>query len=224
MKNENREQKIKRAYKQNADRYDNYIASRTLWARLVVKIIWNLRDADYVKLLLSLIPDDFRGKLLDVPVGTAIFTHEKYKKINKADIFCLDYSQEMLDYAQERFNSLNINNIKVVQGDVGDMSFDDNFFDIVLSMNGVHVFPNKQKSFSEIHRVLQPGGKFIGCFYIEGERKLTDFFVRNIFIRNGTFTPPFMTKKELELELKKHYKILKIWNIKSIVCFECVKK
>ena len=30
------------------------------------------------------IPDDFKGKMLDVPVGTAVFTTEKYKRMKQA--------------------------------------------------------------------------------------------------------------------------------------------
>ena len=38
--------------------------------------------------------------------------------------------------------------------------------DTVVSMNGFHAFPDKQKAFHEIWRVLKPGGNFIACFYI----------------------------------------------------------
>ena len=33
--------------------------------------------------------------------------------------------------------------------------------DTVVSMNGFHAFPDKQKAFHEIWRVLKPGGNFI---------------------------------------------------------------
>ncbi|PID82707.1 MAG: SAM-dependent methyltransferase [Clostridiales bacterium] len=183
-----------------------------------------MKDEEYVNTLISLIPNELKGKLLDIPAGTAIFTYGKYKQMPKANIFCLDYSQEMLDYAIKRFKSSNTTNVNCIQGDAGDIPFENNFFDIVLSMNGFHAFPEKQKAFNETNRVLKTEGKFIGCCYIKGERKLSDFFVRNIFVKNGTFSPPFMTKHELELQLKEKYKNVKIWNIKSIVCFECTKK
>ena len=37
--------------------------------------------------------------------------------------------------------------------------------DTVVSMNGFHAFPDKQKAFHEIWRVLKPGGNFIACFH-----------------------------------------------------------
>jgi Methylase involved in ubiquinone/menaquinone biosynthesis len=36
-----------------------------------------------------------------------------------------------------------------VQGDVGKLTFDDCTFDAVLSMNGFHVFPDKEKAYAE---------------------------------------------------------------------------
>ncbi len=216
--------RIQKGYKKHADKYDDYITSSKWWSKIIVKIIWGMRDEEYVDTLLSSIPNKLPGKLLDMPVGTAIFTSEKYKQMQETDIFCLDYSQSMLDYAIKRFKALHLTNVHCLQGDAGAMPFENNSFDIVLSMNGFHAFPEKEKAFNEINRVLKTGGKFIGCFYIKGERKLSDFFVRNIFVKNGTFTPPFMTKKELELKLKAKYKDLKIWNVKSIACFECIKK
>lgn len=130
----------------------------------------------------------------------------------------------MLSFAIEKFNFLHLKNVHCEQGDVGNLLFENDYFDIVLSMNGFHAFPDKEKAFSEIYRVLKPGGKFIGCFYIKGERALSDFFVQNVFVCNGTFTPPFMALKDVKLQFEAQYQNVIIWNFKSIVCFECTKK
>ena len=55
--------------------------------------------------------------------------------------------------------------------------------DTVVSMNGFHVFLDKQKAFHEIWRVLKPGGDFIACFYIRGKSKRTDWLVKNILAK-----------------------------------------
>ena len=51
-------------------------------------------------------------------------------------------------------------------------------FDLVVSMNGFHAFPDKQKVFGETWRVLKPGGTFIACFYIWGKSRRTDWLVK----------------------------------------------
>ncbi len=216
------EKTIKDGYKKSASKYDDYITSSKLWSKIFVSIVWGFKDEEYVKSLLPLLPDNFTGNLLDIPTGTAIFTAEKYKKMKVADIFCVDYSEDMLKYAIDKFEGAY--HISCQQGDVGNLVFEDNFFDIVFSMNGFHAFPDKDRAFGEVSRVLKVGGKFIGCFYIKGERRFTDFFVKQFFVKGGTFTPPFMTKEDLEVQLQKDYKDIRIWNVKSIVCFECVKK
>ena len=78
--------------------------------------------------------------------------------------------------------------------------------DTVVSMNGFHAFPDKQKAFHEIWRVLKPGGDFIACFYIRGKSKRTDWLVKNILAKKGWFSPPFQTEKELRDILQKLYK------------------
>jgi ubiquinone/menaquinone biosynthesis C-methylase UbiE len=90
-------------------------------------------------------------------------------------------------------------------------------------MNGFHAFPDKEKAFIEIKRVLKNDGVFIGCFYIKGITKRTDWFVNNIFVKNGTFTPPFYNKDEVAEKLKTKYKECELWNVGSIICFKCKK-
>ncbi len=53
--------------------------------------------------MLAYIPDDFSGRLLDVPAGTAAFTQCKWTALKNAHITCLDYSRDMLEQAEKRF-------------------------------------------------------------------------------------------------------------------------
>ena len=76
-------------------------------------------DDEIARTVLSYIPDDFFGKLLDVPVGTGVFTVAKYSRMKRADIVCLDFSSDMLDQARDRFWKEGIGNCRLVQGDVG---------------------------------------------------------------------------------------------------------
>ena len=72
-------------------------------------------------------------------------------------------------------------------GDVGTLPFTDGEFDIVLSLNGFHAFPDKEAAYREVFRVLRPGGTFCGCFYVADEHKRTDWFVRHIYEKGGIF-------------------------------------
>jgi ubiquinone/menaquinone biosynthesis C-methylase UbiE len=218
-----RKDKIKNGYKKVSNIYDDYITGRKLWSKIITKIIWGFNDKAYSEKLLENIPNTILGKLLDVPSGTGILTFEKYKELHKLEIICMDYSNDMLEIAKERFLENTIGNIQCIQGDVGNIAFEKETFDVVLSMNGFHAFPEKEQAFSEINRVLKNNGLFIGCFYIKGQVKRTDWFINHIFVPNGSFTRPFYNKKEVEDILKKQYKEIELWNIGSIICFKCKK-
>ena len=106
---------------------------------------------------------------------------------------------------------------------VGNLQMENESVDTVVSMNGFHAFPDKQKAFHEIWRVLKPGGNFIACFYIRGKSKRTDWLVKNILAKKGWFSPPFQTEKELRDILQKLYKETDIHVDGSMVYFRCVK-
>jgi ubiquinone/menaquinone biosynthesis C-methylase UbiE len=214
---------INKGYRSVSNIYDDYILSEKPLFKIIAKVIWGFTDKEYSTELLENIPNDFSGKLLDIPAGTGILTYEKYLKIKNAKIICMDYSKDMLDIAKERFEGNNINNIECKQGDVGNIPFEDKTFDVVLSMNGFHAFPDKEKAFFEVNRVLKTNGLFIGCFYIKGKVRRTDWFIKNVFVRNGTFTPPFYNENEITEKFKTEYKETKIWNKGSIICFVCKK-
>ena len=130
--------KIRDSYQASKNIYDDVLTQGKWWSRLYIRLFWQgVDDVQIAGHLLRMIPDDFKGRLLDVPVGTAVFTYEKYQKMEQADITGLDYSLDMLEQARRRLPE----RIALKQGDVGALPYEDASFDIVLSMNGFHAFP-----------------------------------------------------------------------------------
>lgn len=214
---------IKKAYKESKNIYDDVLTQKSWLSKLYINIFWGVDDNKLAKKVLDFIPNDFNGKILDIPVGTAVFTSTKYNLLNNAEIVCIDYSEEMISKAKERFANISNKKITCQQGDVGDLDFEDESFDILLSMNGFHAFPDKKKAFEETARVIKKGGYFIGCFYIKKEKKLTDLVVNMFLSKKGWFTPPFQTKKELEGVLRSFYTSIELFSEKSMVWFRCTK-
>ena len=214
--------KIQDAYESSKNIYDGVLTQGNFFSRMYIKLFWSgTDDNEIARKVLSYIPDDFLGKLLDVPVGTAVFTQRKWSSLKNAHITCLDYSTDMLEQAKRRLDGKA--HINFIQGDVGNLQMDDEAFDIVVSMNGFHAFPDKQKAFNEIWRVLKPGGDFIACFYIKGKSKRTDWLVKNILAKKGWFSPPFQNEEELRDILRKMYKKIDLHIDGSMVYFHCVK-
>lgn len=217
--------KVRASYRQSRNIYDDVLTQKRWWSRLYIRIFWGGTDDNAIAdNLLGCIPDNFKGKLLDVPVGTAVFTYQKYKRMADADITCLDYSNDMLGQAKARFNREGLDGIKLIQGDVGALPFHNHEFDIVLSMNGMHAFPDKEKAYSEIHRVLKAGGRFAACFYIREKSRITDFLVNKFLSRKGWFTPPFETEEELRYRLERDYDLKEFHTDGSMVWFLAEKR
>ncbi len=217
--------KIKSSYKFSKSFYDDAITQGKWWSRLYFKLLWGgVDDNEIARRVLSWIPDDFNGKMLDVPVGTAVFTTEKYSRMKQADITCVDYSQDMLEQAEYRFREVGIDNVKTMQGDVSALPFDEGTFDVVLCMNGLHVFPDKLKAYSEILRTLKPGGELLACFYIAGEQKVADWLAKTVMTRMGWFTPPFDTANDVRHRLESYYDILDFHVEGAMLYFRAKKK
>jgi ubiquinone/menaquinone biosynthesis C-methylase UbiE len=223
-----RKEAIRSAYRLTGESsfYDGMITCSTLSGKAVCRLVWAMNKVEndtYLEKAMSGIPEHFSGKLLEVPVGTGILTMPVYKTMSDADITCLDYSSDMMKQAQEKASRLNLNNITFQQGDVGALPYENGTFDVVVSLNGFHAFPDKEAAYREVFRVLRPGGTFCGCFYVMGEHKRTDWFVRHIYEKVGFFTPPYETVSSLKNRLERMYAAVTLGNVKSMAWFICRK-
>ena len=224
-----RKEQIRSAYKLtggHAGFYDGMMTYSTLSGRAICRLVWNMdgeKNLRYLERALSGVPKDFNGKLLEVPVGTGVLTMPVYRELPEADITCLDYSADMMAAARRRAEAAGIRNITFRQGDVGALPFADGSFDLVLSLNGFHAFPDKDAAFRETCRVLKRGGVFCGCFYIAGRFPRTDWFVKHMYVPKGFFTPPFETAESLEARLRGLYAKVDVHTVRAEGIFKCVK-
>jgi ubiquinone/menaquinone biosynthesis C-methylase UbiE len=72
----------------------------------------------------------------------------------------LDFTDQMLQKAEENRKKLGYSNIDFVKGDIEEMPLPGNKYDVVLSNCVLNLVPDKRKAFNEIMRVLKPGGHF----------------------------------------------------------------
>ncbi|NSW94939.1 MAG: arsenite methyltransferase [Bacteroidales bacterium] len=72
----------------------------------------------------------------------------------------LDMTEQMIIRARENCSKLNYRNVEFVLGDIESMPFEAEKFDVVISNCVLNLVPDKSKAFSEIFRVLKPGGHF----------------------------------------------------------------
>ena len=73
--------------------YDGMMTCSTPPGRAVCRLVWDMNRQDcvrYQEKAVSGIPEDFAGRLLEVPVGTGILTMPLYRTLPRAEITCLD--------------------------------------------------------------------------------------------------------------------------------------
>jgi len=224
-----RSKEIRGAYRSVASAsrfYDGMITCSSLPGKLVCRVVWAMgwrENEAYLAEALRGIPSDFSGRMLEVPVGTGVISMPIYESLPEAQVQCLDYSEDMIAFARQRADRSGLKNVSFTQGDVGALPFEDDSFDLVLSLNGFHAFPDKERAYSEIFRVLKPGGIFCGCFYIAGECARTDWMIRHFYVPKRYFTPPFETLDSLKARLMGSYVNGTISTMKSMACFFCHK-
>ncbi len=115
-----RKETIRNAYRLTGsnDFYDGMITCSTLPGKAVCRLVWGMNKAecdDYLARALSGIPEDFSGKLLEVPVGTGSLTMPVYQTLPRAEITCLDYSPDMMAQAREKAERLGLKNVAFEQ-------------------------------------------------------------------------------------------------------------
>lgn len=135
------------------------------------------REIQFEKYKNSLPFVSLSGRILDHGCGTGLF-HEYLKYFNMIGI---DNSSKMIEIAQKKGE-------KVVLGDIENLPFTNNSFDIVFSFTTIQNSKNYNATLTEVKRVLKNNGSFI-CSFVHHfqkriEPELKKYFKITHFFRN----------------------------------------
>jgi len=78
----------------------------------------------------------------------------------KGKVIGIDFTDEMIEKARANADKLGFNNVEFRFGDIEKMPVTQNAADVIISNCVLNLVPDKVKAFSEIYRVLKPGGHF----------------------------------------------------------------
>jgi SAM-dependent methyltransferase len=160
----------------------NVVAARLLWG-YDVRRLWETIG------LLARDPDD--AAVLDLPCGGGI-AFRGLPRGRRLRYVAADLSTGMLARARAvaRRRGLGPGGTKVgfVQADVGALPFPDGSFDVCVTLNGLHCFPDPAGAVAELARVLRPGGTLRGTCVVSGTGGRRDALI-GLLRRRGVFGP-----------------------------------
>jgi len=95
--------------------------------------------------------------IIDVGSGTGDLINLILKKITINTIYSVDLNEQMLNYAEKKFNN---KNIKYIKANAEKLPFKDNTFDKYIIAFCLRNVTDINKALLESYRVLKPGGAF----------------------------------------------------------------
>ena len=100
------------------------------------------------------------ASVLEMAAGTGIVTRQLRNALPDAcELIATDLNPPMLEVAKAKFQP--DEGIQFEQADAMDLRYEDERFDLVLCQFGVMFFPDKEKSHSEVRRVLKGDGDYL---------------------------------------------------------------
>jgi len=102
------------------------------------------------------------SRVLDVPCGGGV-PLRGLRREQGIEYVAADISPAMLDRSVAAAARRGVlDQVRTSEEDVLDLSFDDDSFDLVVSLTGLHVVPDPVRAVHELARVLRPGGRLTG--------------------------------------------------------------
>lgn len=118
--------------------------------------VYNMCRNDYPDILNEIEKESFNS-LLDAGCGTGSVISLLRRKYPEKNYVGIDLSGKMINAAKIKNDS----SVTFVCGDCEELPFTDNSFDVVICSQSFHHYPNPEKFFYNVNRVLTKGGRLI---------------------------------------------------------------
>jgi ubiquinone/menaquinone biosynthesis C-methylase UbiE len=134
--------------------------------------------------------------ILEVGCGTGNYINA-FHSATGAQSWGIDPSEQMLDHAKQQFPNIVFN-----QGLASSLEFEESFFDFVFSVDVVHHLEDVIPYFSEVFRILKPGGRI--CTVTDSEeiirtrRPLAYYFPDTITVDLERYPSLLVLRKRME--------------------------
>lgn len=133
-----------------------------------------LRYARWKRVLARLVPPSFPRQItrvvsslekgatvVDLGAGPGILALELHKLWPEARIICVDPSPTMLKICEENATKAGVKNLETRSGRAEAIPIESESVTLVVSESSLHEWADPKLAFTEIHRILVPGGKLV---------------------------------------------------------------
>ncbi|MEV0306005.1 class I SAM-dependent methyltransferase [Nonomuraea fuscirosea] len=173
----------------NVSLYDRVVERQRL-ARVMAWLLWGARLRSWYRELDDLGSMAASKSVLDVPCGGGVAFRGLRASVGPRYV-AADLSSVMLDRARTEAARRGLTHIEFAQADVAHLPYPDETFDLCVSYNGLHCFPDPPSAVAEMARVLRAGGELIGTAIVLGAGRRQDAVIAKnrelgIFGRVGT--------------------------------------
>jgi len=117
--------------------------------------------------------------LLEVACGTGVVFAQLAGKNHAGRNVGIDLSPDMLEKARQRMQKSHLSRFELHEGDVLDLGFQDNSFDLVVNNFMVDLMPVEtfEQIASEFYRVLKPDGRLVMSTFSFGTKRINHFWL-----------------------------------------------
>jgi ubiquinone/menaquinone biosynthesis C-methylase UbiE len=123
--------------------------------RLVSRVFYSR----FARAVVKSLPSTGQGLVVvDLGCGPGLLSIELCKLLPNASIIGVDPSTEMLEVAWRNADQAGVDNYDTRVGTAEHMPLESNSVDLVVTQSSLHEWDSVQRGFSEIIRVLRPGG------------------------------------------------------------------
>ena len=119
----------------------------------------NFSKKEYLDYTMKAIGAAKTDLVLEPAAGTCVCGRTLAPMVQK--VTCLDATPAMLVVGIQSAKEAGLGNMEFILGLIEDLPFPDASFDIVMTRLSFHHFQEMEKPFSEMNRVLKPGGKLV---------------------------------------------------------------
>ena len=139
-------------------------------------------------------------------------------------VVATDFAPKMIETAKKKGIP---QNVTFETADATNLSYSDDFFDVVVIANALHIIPNPEKALSEISRVLKSGGILIAPNFIEREKGKKNLWQKILTLAGIKFAHEWTSSEYKSFLEENGWKITKSQVLKGRIDLfytECMRK